>query len=33
MDGNHAKGSDHEIIEWEVVKEKQGEVGGTMVVQ
>jgi len=32
VDGNHAMGSDYEIIEWEVDMEKQGEAGGKQVV-
>jgi hypothetical protein len=32
LDGNHATGSDHEIIECEVVIEKQEEAGDTLVV-
>ena len=32
LDGNHATGSDHEIIEWEVDMEEQEEAGGTQVI-
>jgi len=32
LNGNHAMGSDHDIIEWEVHMEKEEEAGGTQVV-
>jgi len=32
FDGNHATGSDHEIIEWEVDMEMQEDAGGTQAV-
>jgi len=32
LDGSHATGSDHEIIEWEVDMEQQKKAGGTQVV-
>jgi hypothetical protein len=29
LDVNHATGSNHELMEWEVDREKQAEAGGT----